>query len=95
MRSLFAQSFSHLGTEKERRNGTNTLERAPCYRYRAHFVHPDLPDPDDNRLLEVAIEANADLIVTGDKAVLSLGSIHKPIAIDSLSGSPWSPTFPL
>lgn len=55
------------------------------------IVHPDLPDMDDNRILEVAVTANADLIITGDKQLLALEgisahiieSISKPSADDS------------
>ena len=33
-------------------------------------------DPDDNRILEVAVNRSADLIVTGDKDLLVLGPFH-------------------
>lgn len=90
--------FSHLGTEKERAVMAQALVSAPHFMAMVPtftMVHPDLSDPDDNRLLEVAIEANADLIITGDKAVLSLGSINKPVTIDSLSSSSFSPIIPI
>ncbi|MFO7777515.1 MAG: putative toxin-antitoxin system toxin component, PIN family, partial [Nitriliruptoraceae bacterium] len=32
-------------------------------------------DPDDDRLIEAALAANADVIVTGDQDLLTLGSI--------------------
>lgn len=90
--------FSRLGTEKERVNDLQTLLSAPhilAIVPTFTIVHPDLPDPDDNRLLEVAIKAHADLIVTGDKAVLALASLNKPIIGDSLSGSSFSPVIPI
>jgi predicted nucleic acid-binding protein len=31
-------------------------------------------DPDDNRILECAVEGNADVIVSGDRALLRLNS---------------------
>ena len=33
-------------------------------------------DPDDNRVLECAVEGHADYIVTGDHHLLTLGSFH-------------------
>ena len=41
-------------------------------------VHPRLADADDNRLLEVAIAADAELLITGDKEVLALQSLSRP-----------------
>ena len=35
-----------------------------------------LADEPDNRILECAVEANADLIVTGDRQMLTLGSFR-------------------
>ncbi|MEE9278500.1 MAG: putative toxin-antitoxin system toxin component, PIN family [Dehalococcoidia bacterium] len=46
----------------------------------AILVHPGLPlqvvemDPSDDRVLEAALEANADYIVSGDRHLLDLGS---------------------
>lgn len=37
---------------------------------RTHAVHN--PDPDDNRILECAVEGRADLIVSHDRHLLSL-----------------------
>ena len=34
-------------------------------------------DPDDNKIIEAAIEAKADYIVTGDKHLLKIGNYHK------------------
>ena len=34
-------------------------------------------DPDDNIIIACAIEAEADVIVTGDRHLLSLGSYHQ------------------
>ncbi len=39
------------------------------------ITHPDLPDVDDNRLLELAVASHADLIVSGDKELLALRQI--------------------
>ena len=49
------------------------------------IVHPELPDKDDNRILEVAIAAHADLIVTGDSELLALQRISAPHIIESLA----------
>ncbi|MGA2167823.1 MAG: putative toxin-antitoxin system toxin component, PIN family [Terracidiphilus sp.] len=52
----------------------------------ALVVHPDFRvdavpgDPDDNRVLECAVDGQADFIVSGDKHLLRLGS-HAGIAI--------------
>lgn len=46
------------------------------------IVHPDLPDVDDNRLLEVAVAADADIIITDDKQLLALTAIRRPHAIE-------------
>jgi putative PIN family toxin of toxin-antitoxin system len=46
----------------------------------AEIVNPDMvlhvikDDPDDNRVLECAVEGSADYIVTGDRHLLKLGS---------------------
>lgn len=58
------------------------------------IVHPDLPDVDDNRLLEVALSAAADFIVTGDKELLALGSIRKPPVIEGWADTSVSPVIP-
>lgn len=47
----------------------------------AEFVVPDrklktLPDEPDNRVLECAVAADADYIVTGDRAMLALGEFE-------------------
>jgi uncharacterized protein len=34
-------------------------------------------DPDDDRLIEAALAANADVIVTGDQDLLTLGSVDQ------------------
>jgi predicted nucleic acid-binding protein len=45
----------------------------------ASYVSPDTTldvvkeDPDDNRILECAVEAESDFIVTGDKHLLRMG----------------------
>jgi putative PIN family toxin of toxin-antitoxin system len=46
---------------------------------RAEIVEPSMtvntsPDPDDNHILECALEAKCDVIVTGDQVLLHLGS---------------------
>ena len=62
--------FAHLGTEKDRATMVQSLLSAP------HMVaivptftitHPNLPDVDDNRLLEVDVATDADILVAGDK----------------------------
>ena len=40
----------------------------------AQTLHLIKSDPADNRVLEAAVEAGSDYIVTGDKALLALGS---------------------
>jgi putative PIN family toxin of toxin-antitoxin system len=53
---------------------------------RAHIVHPSfvltaiVEDPDDNRVLECAVEGNARFVVSGDRHLLRLGS-HAGIAV--------------
>ena len=55
----------------------------------AEVVHPTIVldevenDPDDNRMLECAVWAEADLIVTGDKAHLQPLKIFRGIPIVS------------
>ena len=53
----------------------------------------DCPDPDDNRVLECAIEAKATFIVTGDHHLLDLDP-YRGIAIlsprDFLDRAPWT-----
>ncbi len=46
------------------------------------IMHPDLPDMADNRLLEVAIAADADISITSDKQLLALNTIRRPHAIE-------------
>jgi putative PIN family toxin of toxin-antitoxin system len=48
---------------------------------RAHVVEPTAeatasPDPDDNRILECAVESRSDVIVTGDDHLLRLGTFE-------------------
>ncbi len=78
--------FAHLDTEKNRVAIAQSLLSAP------HIIaivptftitHPDLPDVDDNRLLEVAVASHADLIVTGDKELLALRQIALSEASES------------
>ena len=55
----------------------------------ANLVDPDFElnavtdDPDDNRVLECAVAGNADLIVSGDRHLLRIGS-YTGIAIVSV-----------
>jgi putative PIN family toxin of toxin-antitoxin system len=73
--------FSRLGTEKERVAVAQALLSAPHVSAIVppfSIVHPNLLDVDDNRLLELAIAAKADVIITGDKPLLNLGWIRKP-----------------
>ena len=66
-------------------------ERTPLYlvyRQRARLITPDpliapvCRDPDDDLVLATALAAGADLIITGDKDLLTLGS-HAGIRIRS------------
>lgn len=66
--------FAHLGIVAERAPSTFTI------------IHPYLPDMDDNRLLEVAVSADADIIVTGDKQLLALNTISRPLKPEHLDG---------
>lgn len=62
--------FAHLGTEKDRVTMAQSLLSAPhviAIVPTFTMIHPDLPDVDDNRLLEVAVAVDADIIITGDK----------------------------
>src|SRR5947209_2406516 len=48
---------------------------------RANIVDPTFnvtasPDPNDNHILECALESKSDVIVTGDQALLGLGSFE-------------------
>ena len=82
---IIRPKFSRLGTEKERVNDIQTLLSAPhiiAIVPTFTIVHPDLPDVDDNRLLEVAVAADADIIVTGDKQLLALNTISRPHTIE-------------
>ncbi len=77
--------FTHLGTEKDRVTMAQSLLSAPHIMAIVPtftMVHPDLPDVDDNRLLEVAVAADADIIVTGDKQLLALNTISRPHTIE-------------
>lgn len=52
--------FTHLGTEKDRATMAQSLLSAPHIMAIVPaftMVHPDLPDVDDNHLLEVAVAA--------------------------------------
>jgi len=43
---------------------------------------PDFPDPDDWPIVAAAVEARADLFVTGDKALLALGTVEDLPVLD-------------
>ncbi len=89
--------FSRLGTAKDRVNSLQTLLSAPHVEAVVPtflIIHPDLPDPDDNRLLEAAIASQADLIATGDKALLALRCIAHPAMIPGVS-TPSSQIIPI
>ena len=70
-------------SEKNARDATAFVRSA------AEVVHPPIvldevdDDPDDNRILECAVWAEADLIVTGDKAHLQPLKIFRGISIVS------------
>lgn len=53
------------------------MEFFDTFVYRSEKAHPDIAvsdcrDPEDNKFLELAISANADCIITGDKDLLAL-----------------------
>ena len=88
--------FAHLDTEKNRVAIAQSLLSAP------HIIaivptftitHPDLPDVDDNRLLEVAVASHADLIVSGGKELLALRQIARSEAIEGGTTSSSSPAI--
>ncbi len=63
----------------------------------AQFIQPkhqvaDCEDPDDNRVLECALQANAQAIVTGDNHLLKLHPYRKILILtprDFLGAKPW------
>ncbi len=62
--------------------GSNVRELLRAYLALAKLVEPAplqafAPDPDDDWIIATAIAAEADLIVTGDKPFLSVGSVEK------------------
>ncbi|PSR35236.1 MAG: hypothetical protein C7B46_02175 [Sulfobacillus benefaciens] len=87
---IMRPKFSRLGTEKERVINIQALLTAPHIMAIVPtftIVHPDLFDMDDNRILEVAVAANTDLIITGDKQLLALRGISAHI-VESLAEPP-------
>ena len=71
----FAQRLAQRGETSE---GIVSRFRAACHEaIPAHIVAPaELRDPDDIHVLACAVAARADMIVTGDKDLLSLGSFQ-------------------
>ena len=64
-------------SRKFHRNADQVAASLARVRAASETVHPrftvaDCPDPDDNRVLEAAIEGRADLIVSGDKHLLNM-----------------------
>lgn len=83
---LTRPKFARLGTRKERQRAVQELVSRPsCY-----VVHPRVrlalvaADPDDNRFLEAAAEAQADVIVSSDLHLLALGRLIPPAAPKSV-----------
>jgi putative PIN family toxin of toxin-antitoxin system len=51
-------------------------------------------DPTDDRFLELAVNGHADLIVTGDRDLLALGTIRRiPIVTPAAFGHAWAMRF--
>jgi len=82
-RSKFEQKYTTLDNGRESRNGL----------YQANYLSPPAPsprivsDPDDNVVIGTALAAQADLIVTGDRALLAVAeyqSIRIVSAIEAL-----------
>jgi len=71
-----------LGKGKEQDSVFEAVAFLEEVNQKSFFVYPTetvtlCRDPDDNKFLEVALEANADFLVSGDKDLQTLKKFHK------------------
>ena len=66
---------SKLGQSKEVTDGFINLLRTHALLVTHEHPPPSLPAPDDEPIVACAIEGNADVFVTGDKALLELRKV--------------------
>ena len=74
VRRILGSKF-HL-TTRELETAARLLDQLPRIPDGTVAPPPDFPDPDDWPIIAAAIEAHADLFVTGDKALLNLGTVE-------------------
>lgn len=65
-----------LGQTEAITNGFIALLRAEGQVFTDEHSLPKLPDPDDEAILAAALAGNANVFVTGDKALLNLESVE-------------------
>lgn len=77
------QELADVLRRKLRQEGEDLAHELATYRELIHrFVYPKptvkimKADPSDNRVLEAAVEAMADFLITGDKRLLALGTFR-------------------
>jgi len=81
---LFAEFVGVAGREKFRKyfsesdiDGLSTKLKKVAIMVETKTVQTQCRDPKDNFLLELAIDGNADFLITGDKDLLELKSVNK------------------